>query len=131
MSTAYVPVPEETGFRVRTPAEIAAAGESLRRSITNSMKAGDASKMAEDAGVRREEISREIAPDPYAGARFRVGHLRVSVLLAAVNRDIRRGDASRIEGWKQLLFGGVTEIREERVAIVRFTKDGRQFQLLG
>lgn len=131
MSANPLRLPTDTSFRVRTPAEIAAAGESIRMSITNSMRQGDGLRMADDASTNKNEISRELAPDPHGGARFRTSHLRVSILLAAINRDLRRGDPSRIEAWRQLLFGGVNEVHVEQIAVVRFTKDGRQYQLLG
>lgn len=107
MSAVPWPVPPITvpDRAIRTPVEIAATVESLRLSITNSMRFGESARMAEDAGFRREEISRELAPTQYGG--FRVSHLRVAVLLAAINRAARRGDSPSIEGWKQLLFGGV------------------------
>jgi hypothetical protein len=90
-------------IQLRTAAEIAATVERLRLSITNSMRFGESARMAEDAGFRREEISRELAPTQYGG--FRVSHLRVAVLLAAINRAARRGDSPSIESWKQMLFG--------------------------
>lgn len=71
-------------------------------------------------------MSRQLCAAPPEGQ-----SLSVALLLAAVNREIRRGNGQRIEAWKQLLFGGVTEIIEERVNVVRFPKDGAQYRLEG
>jgi len=90
------------------------------------MEKGDGQEIAQDAGMRPEQISRQLSAPPPEGQ-----GLQVVVLLAAINRDIRRGVAHRIEAWKRLLFEGVTEIHEEEVSVVRFPKDGRQFRLEG
>ena len=89
------------------------------------MEKGEGQEMANDAALRPEQVSRQLAPPPEGQG------LQVILLLAAINRDIRRGAAHRIEAWSRLIFGGVTEIHEEEVLVVRFPKDGRQFRLEG
>jgi hypothetical protein len=122
--TALPPQRPEAG--ARTPADLALAVESLRLSVRNSTEKGDYAEMGADAGQRPEQMSRQLSAPPPEGQ-----SLTIALVLAAINREIRRCHAERIEAWKQLLFGGVTEIHEDTVNVVRFPKDGRQFRLEG
>lgn len=82
--------------------------------------------MGADCGQRPEQMSRQLSAAPPEGQ-----SLSVALLLAAINREVRRNHAPRIEAWKALIFGGVTEIFEETALIVRFPKDGKQMRLDG
>ena len=110
----------------RTPHELARAVESLRLSIRNSTEKGDYAEMGVDAGQRPEQMSRQLCAAPPEGQ-----SLSIALLIAAINREIRRNHPERVEAWRRLVFGGVTEIFEEAVSVVRFPKDGRQFRLEG
>lgn len=110
----------------RTAPDLARAVESLRLSVRNSTEKGDYLAMGADCGQRPEQMSRQLSAAPPEGQ-----SLSVALLLAAINREARRNNAPRIEAWKQLIFGGVTEITEETALIVRFPRDGRQLRLDG
>lgn len=103
-------------------AEIATSVESLRLSIRRNRSKGDNERLAFLAGLRTDQVSRQLAPKPEGEG------LQACVILAAIRGLL---PAVEVDAQREVVFGGLTEYDVADARVVRFPKDGRQLRLQG